>query len=217
MPSGVTNGSSVMYRPGKILYSGGAPSVINTTTAQANTAVIDTTVASPAWRATAPMKNARVYHMLTMLADGTVFAVGGEPTSDESVVTSGQLQAEIWNPATEQWTAVASMSAARNYHSTSVLMPDGRVLVAGGGHGEPSDTGGQLSSQIYSPPYLFAGARPTISSASVSTTYGANFTCRHLTLPTSPLSTSSPSAPTRTRPTWARSSFPSRTRRAGTP
>ena len=57
------------------------------------------------------------------------------------------------------------MSAARNYHSTAVLMPDGTVLVAGGGH-EDNNTGpGQYSAQVYSPSYLFNGPRPTITSA----------------------------------------------------
>ena len=40
--SGVVNGSSIQYLPGKILYSGGASSVINTELAQATTAVLDT-------------------------------------------------------------------------------------------------------------------------------------------------------------------------------
>jgi hypothetical protein len=174
--SGVVNGSSVMYRPGKILYSGGAASVVGTTPAQANAATIDLNAANPTWQPTAPMNHARVYHTLTMLADGQVLAVGGEATSDQTQVTTGVLPAEIWNPATGQWTVVASMSAARNYHSTATLMPDGTVLVAGGGH-EDSGTGpGQYSAQVYSPAYLFNGPRPTIASAPASSTYGATMT-----------------------------------------
>jgi hypothetical protein len=174
--SGVVNGSSVMYRPGKILYSGGAPSVATTTSAKATSAVIDLNAGTPAWRQIAPMHHARIYHTLTMLADGTVLAVGGESSSDQSVVTSGELQAEIWDPATETWTNVASMAAARNYHSTAVLMPDGRVLIAGGGHYNGGTGAGQFSAQFYSPPYLFNGARPTISDAPAASTYGSNFT-----------------------------------------
>jgi Domain of unknown function (DUF1929)/Fibronectin type III domain/Glyoxal oxidase N-terminus len=175
--SGITNGSSVMYRPGKILYSGGAASVTSTTPAQAGTAVIDLNAPTPAWRTTAPMNDARVYHTLTMLADGRVLAVGGETTSDQTQVTSGVLQSEIWDPATEQWTVAAPMAAARNYHSTAVLMPDGTVLVSGGGHGDNNTPNtGQYSAQVYSPSYLFAGPRPTISSAPASSTYGANMT-----------------------------------------
>ena len=41
------NGSSAMYRPGKILYSGGASSVITTQSATATTAVLDTTGRDP--------------------------------------------------------------------------------------------------------------------------------------------------------------------------
>lgn len=174
--SGVTNGSSVMYRPGKILYSGGAPSVINTTNASANTSVIDLTAATPKWRQTAPMHNARVYHTLTMLANGEVLAVGGEPTSDQAIVTSGVLPTEIWNPATETWSPAAPIAAARNYHSTALLMPDGKVLIAGGGHPNGSGDPGEFSSQTYSPPYLFAGPRPTITSAPTASTYNTPIT-----------------------------------------
>ena len=106
--SGVVNGSSVMYRPGKILYSGGAPSVQSSTTAKANAAVIDLTAGTPAWRTVPSMHSARIYHTLTMLADGTVLAVGGENSSDQSIVTSGVLTAEIWDPATETWTNVGA-------------------------------------------------------------------------------------------------------------
>jgi Domain of unknown function (DUF1929)/Fibronectin type III domain/Kelch motif len=171
--SGVVNGSSVQYLPGKILYSGGASSVKNATSAQATTAVLDTNAATPVWRQTAPMLNPRVYHTLTMLANGQVLAVGGGTTSDQQVITTGVLPTEIWDPASETWSAAAPIAAARSYHSTAVLMPDGRVLVAGGGHPNGLGDAGQDSSQIYSPSYLFNGARPTITSAPSSSTYGS--------------------------------------------
>jgi hypothetical protein len=172
--SGLRNGSSVMYRPGKILYSGGADSVISVTNAKSSTAVIDLTAATPTWRQTAPMGSNRIYHTLTMLADGNVLAVGGEPTSDQGIVSTGVLPTEIWNPTTETWSPGAPIAAARNYHSTGVLMPDGRVLVAGGGHTNGRLDPGQYSAQIYSPAYLFKGARPTIGNAPGATTNGAN-------------------------------------------
>lgn len=171
--SGVLNGSADMYRPGKILYTGGAADVNTAGPSRANAAVIDLNAPTPAWQAIAPMNNARVYHTLTTLADGTVLAVGGSQTSDQTVVTSGVLPAEIWNPNTGVWTTVASDSAARNYHSTAVLMPDGRVLVTGGGHVADNSGPGEFSAQIYSPPYLFNGARPTITSAPASASYAS--------------------------------------------
>ena len=45
----------------------------------------------------------------------------------------GGSPAEIWNPDTETWTTVASLKNGRQYHSTALLLPDGRVLMAGGG------------------------------------------------------------------------------------
>jgi hypothetical protein len=51
-----------------------------------------------------------------------------------------------------------------------VLLPDGRVLSAGESHGSLAQTG-----EIFSPPYLFKGARPTISSVPSSVSYGTGF------------------------------------------
>ena len=174
--AGFFNGSSVMYRPGKILYSGGADLINTPSPAHTNTAVIDLNAQTPAWRTTAPMANARIYHNLTMLADGTVLAVGGSNTSNQQEITTGMLPTEIWHPDTETWTTAAPIAAARNYHSTSVLLPDGRVLVSGGGHSEGMQDAAQYSSQIYSPSYLSQGPRPVISSAPATATYGSNFT-----------------------------------------
>jgi hypothetical protein len=174
--SGVHNGSSVMYRPGKVLYTGGGANVNAAGPAFNTAATIDLTSASPTWTAAAPMSSARVYHTLTMLADGKVLAVGGNTDTNQGIVTSGVLSTEIWDPATQAWTTGASMAAARNYHSTALLMPDGRVLVAGGGHPFGQGNAGQYSAQYYSPPYLSTGARPTITSASAGASYGGSIT-----------------------------------------
>jgi Galactose oxidase-like, Early set domain/Fibronectin type III domain/Glyoxal oxidase N-terminus len=171
--SGVHNGSSVMYRPGKVLYSGGGADVNSPGPAFNTSAVIDLTAPMPSWQQTAPMTSRRVYHTLTMLADGKVLAVGGNTNTDQGIVTAGVLPAEIWDPDTRTWSAAAPMAVARNYHSTALLMPDGRVLVAGGGHPFGSGDAGQYSAQYYSPAYLSNGPRPSITAAPAGTTYGA--------------------------------------------
>jgi hypothetical protein len=171
--SGVLNGSSVQYLPGKILYSGGASSVLTTAPATNTTAVLDTNAAKPTWTQTQPMLYPRIYHTLVTLANGQVFAVGGEGSSDQSVVTTGVMPTEIWDPVSQTWSAAAPISAARNYHSTAVLMPDGTVLSAGGGHYDGLNNAAQDNYQIYSPSYLFNGPRPTITSAPSSATYGS--------------------------------------------
>ena len=99
---------------------------------------------------------------MTLLPDGTVLVSGGMTTSDGTDLTKAVLPAEIWNPDTETWTTVASLQNGREYHSTALLLPDGRVLMSGGGR-----LGGRAANQnnaeIYSPPYLFKGPRPTIT------------------------------------------------------
>ena len=68
---------------------------------------------------------------------------------------------------------MASLQNGRLYHGNAVLLLDGRVLVAGSGRVGPAP---QLNAEIYSPPYLFKGARPTISSTPPDATYGSSFT-----------------------------------------
>ena len=65
---------------------------------------------------------------------------------------------------------MASMQNGRTYHETALLMPDGRVFVGGGtGCCNAPD---QFNAEIFSPPYLFKGARPVITSAPTSVSFG---------------------------------------------
>jgi PKD repeat protein len=153
--------SGAMYEPGKILRAGGDDPATN------RTQVIDMNAADPQWEETAPMAFPRRRMNTPILADGSVMAVGGTRQADDEA--QAVLDGEIWSPATKQWTTVASMSEARMYHSTALLLPDGRVVTAGG------EAGGRLRAQIYSPPYLFKGPRPTITASPGEAGYGTTF------------------------------------------
>ena len=166
-----------MYRPGKILKTGTSVDPDAASRPSAATAyVLDMTQGSPAWVQVPSMNFARTYHTMVLLPDGNVLVTNGGPTTDAIGVNTAVLQAELWAPATQQFSKLASMVAPRLYHSTALLLPDGRVLVAGGGRyhtvNDPTD---QLSAEIYSPPYLFNGARPVISAAPAATPYATNF------------------------------------------
>lgn len=173
--SNVVDGhSAVQYQPGKIMKSGtGSVPGDGAVPAQPVTFVLDMTQPNPKWQQTASMNFPRAYHTLTVLPDGNVLATGGESTLDGENYANAVLQAELWSPATETWTTLAPEQTGRLYHSTAVLLLDGRVLVAGSGR---AGTAPELNAEIYSPPYLFRGARPTISSAPSSVGYGATFT-----------------------------------------
>ena len=164
-------GTAAMYRPGEILVSGGGTAGADPV--QSTAATIDLNKPSPAWTFTAPMIDPRYKHSLVVLADGTVLAVGGSSIYSE-VSQKGVLDAELWNPDTGDWTLMAPMHDLRMYHSTALLLPDGRVLVAGGGRMSPVPD--YQTAEIYSPPYLFKGPRPTMSDAPASTTNGTTFT-----------------------------------------
>jgi hypothetical protein len=172
--SPVDGHSAVMYRPGKILKSGtwADPDFPNRQVTN-RAAAIDMTVANPAWREVAPMNHPRSYHTLTALPDGTVLASGGATSSDGVDPSKAVMAAEIWNPVTDTWTEVDSGVRPRLYHSSAVLLPDGRVLLAGGGAFGPADN--ETNAEIFSPPYLFKGSRPEITSAPATLEYGDTF------------------------------------------
>lgn len=169
-------GAAVMYRPGRVMKSGSASDVdIGTSPTVRTTYVIDMNEPSPAWRETEPMAFPRGHHTLTILPDGNVLVVGGGRTTDGVNLSLAVLEAEMWSPETESWTTMAAMRRPRLYHSISLLLPDGRVLSAGGGRfvGFPSID--QLNAEIYSPPYLFKGRRPVIASAPSEIEHGSAF------------------------------------------
>lgn len=161
-------GTAVMYGEGRVLVMGGGDPP--TATAE----VIDLRTANPSWRSVGSMAHARRHFDATLLADGTVLATGGTSSPGYNNSAGAVLATELWNPATEGWSALASMQVRRLYHSSTVLLPDGRVLTAGGGR--PAAEGEDPLSehqdaQIFSPPYLFKGPRPEISLAPATVRY----------------------------------------------
>jgi hypothetical protein len=178
-PTVINAGSAVMYEPGKVMKAGGSyitgdqaanigiPSI-------ATTYVLDMTQGSHTWQQTASMAFPRSHLNLTILPDGSVAATGGSSDISGESNQYGVLPAEIWSPVTKTWTTMASAQTPRMYHSTALLLPDGRVLSAGGGRDDPLPTD-YLNAEIYSPPYLFKGARPTITDAPTAVGYGSSF------------------------------------------
>jgi hypothetical protein len=161
-----------MYLPGKILYAGGGR-----TTATAE--IIDLNQAAPGWKYTGSMAYPRRHLNATILPTGEVLVTGGTRGTSFDEPSLAVHVAEIWNPTTGAWRQVASNSVNRSYHSTSLLMPDGRVLHAGSGNATMTNgqaAPDQKNAEYYSPPYLFQGARPSISSAPNPITYGTSFT-----------------------------------------
>src|SRR2546428_740042 len=170
----IDGGSAVMFQPGKFMKAGTAADSGNAGLAAPTAFVLDMTQPAPAWQPTGSMAFPRSFHNLTMLPDGTTLVTGGGTDRSAFNTANAILAAEVWSPASGAWTTLASMVTPRLYHSTALLLPDARVLVAGGG----SDTGvaDQPTAEIFSPPYLFKGPRPTIAAVGSTLAYGTPFT-----------------------------------------
>ena len=91
--------------------------------------------ASDAWTQVEDMSEERGQHTATRLPDGRVLVVGGlkEGYLMGAFVFSGVgiASAEVYDPSSDAWSPVESMSQNRAYHA-AVLLDDDRVLVIGG-------------------------------------------------------------------------------------
>jgi hypothetical protein len=159
--------TSLMYAPGKILsfrmFEGAF--------------LIDINGSTPTSKSITSSGQDRYQGSATVMADGKVFVSGGAVYYN---VTYKQAlgvayTAKIWNPANNGWTTAATATKMRLYHSVSMLLPDARVITAGGGAPGPVTN---LNAEIYTPPYLYlqdgSGAlapRPAITSAPATATW----------------------------------------------
>jgi hypothetical protein len=170
---GLREYGAMILLPGleQVLTVGGDPDANQAGVATNTVEMIDLSQPNPAWKYVAPMNIARQNMNLVLLPDGTVLVVGGGGGGGR--YTNPVYQAEDYNPTTNTWTLLASQQIQRTYHSTALLLPDGRVYSGGSDNGEPS-TDRQI--EVYSPPYLQSGTRPTITSAPSTLSYGQQFT-----------------------------------------
>lgn len=132
--------------------------------------IIDLSEAQPAYR---PGPNVpgpgKMYLNLVTLPDRTVLSSGGAVFNRADNVDT----AAIFDPIAEAWTSIAPDPVGRNYHSTTTVLPDGRVVVFGS---NPVDNSFEQRVSIYEPPYLHRGDRPTVTGVPQAATYGASIT-----------------------------------------
>ncbi len=162
-------GSPGMYLPGQIVYAGGGAGG-ETSPSHGEVYVINFNEPDPQWRQTSSMSDGRYEHNLVVLPDGKVLAIGGVAVLSQAS-NDGSATPEVWDPATETWTTLAPMVQPRPYHSTALLLPDATVFIGGGGALEGALD--YTDAEIFSPPYLFNGPRPVITSAPDVAAYGA--------------------------------------------
>lgn len=178
--------ASVLLPPAQdqkvMVIGGGNPNV-----ATNRVSIIDLKQSNPSYTAAAPLNFARKHHNAVLLPDRTVFVCNGSAEDENG--SRAALAAEIYDPLNNTWTVAAAASVIRLYHSIALLLPDGRVVAAGGnprrrnecdGNGNVPGSNPPLPCEekrleIYSPPYI-SQSRPVINSAPSSVGYGGSIT-----------------------------------------
>lgn len=180
-------GSYATYGPGLTLVTGGGSEIVDGVEVPSNTTtIINTRSGQARSRPGASMSFRRTQHNLTILADGSLLATGGMYETGDGLINLDKavFAAELWQPSTNTWTTLASAQVVRQYHSTAMLLPDGRVLTGGGGICGSCQAQGYLRKdlEIFSPPYLFAkdgsgnlAERPTVTNAPQQVTINRPF------------------------------------------
>jgi hypothetical protein len=137
---------------------------------------VDVSANSGTWRDTngagtkLMMTTPRFMTDAVLLPDGTVLLVNGAAAgkADDSHVSVGF--AELFDPQTETFRPMTNVSIPRHYHGTALLLPDGRVAVAGHTKefNKPPVELNRPEIELISPPYLFRGPRPQITQLTYS-------------------------------------------------
>lgn len=138
LATGRVSATATLLSSGKVLVAGGYTGNIYLASAE---------LYDPLSQTSSPVANLttrREYHTATLLPSGRVLVAGGfNGFSDSGYLAS----VEIYDPASNTWSAAASLGNARGMH-TATLLPSGKVLIAGGtGNG----TNGVLDAELYDP------------------------------------------------------------------
>ena len=169
LPTKVNGGGSAgMLVPGgpngsnDVMVIGGGGTAVN------RTAHLSYDNLAAGWRVGNTMPTTRSHMNVVVVPDGSAFGIGG---NSQNQFLEPKFQTMAYDPATDRWTNMAVQTPRRGYHSTAVLLPDGRIMSAG----DTGAGGGRQLIDFYSPPYLFKGARPTITSAPTQVGHGQRF------------------------------------------
>ncbi len=170
--------SNPPYRPQVMVFGGGGDPMSIRTPATNSCEILDLGATPLAWQLAEPMAHPRVMPDAVLLPDGSVLVMNGSSSGYADNGANPVWEAERYDTATGTWTTMAPMTVPRLYHATALLLPDATVLTAGTDSLWNPDPfhHAEVRVEIFSPPYLFNDARPTITSAPAEMPYGSSYT-----------------------------------------
>lgn len=121
---------AVQLADGRVLVAGGAEYDLKGEASNLTSAEVYDP-ATGQWTETGSLNVARFEPNLTLLPDGRVLIASSTERPEPRPPNPRAASAEIWDPASGKWSFTADMSTPRHDH-IQALLPDGRVLVAGG-------------------------------------------------------------------------------------
>lgn len=142
----------------RITVVGGGPAGTNATAQTINLSTL-----SPTWGPNSgiPDGRARVNVSAVLLPDSTIFVCGG--------LQAAPYPSWIYDPGAvvNAWREMDEMNRPRHYHSCALLLPNAKVMMAGGASSGGCSLSVENSIEVFSPPYLFnpdgtLAARPVI-------------------------------------------------------
>jgi N-acetylneuraminic acid mutarotase len=131
---------------GKVLVAGGQDGATAVTLSSAE--LYDP--ATGTWTLTGSLNIARTSHTATLLPNGKVLVAGGVDDDDGINTVNLPVTAELYDPATGKWTLTSALHDSRFGHSAT-LLPNGKVLVAGGWNEQTSENIFLTSAEVYDP------------------------------------------------------------------
>lgn len=153
--------------------------------ASRKTRIIDLKAKNPRFTDGPTLEKGTRYPQASILPDDSVLVSGGSEDY-RGRGDSDILQARLYDPRSNAFKRVADPLVGRNYHAGSILLPDGRVMFFGSDslYGDKANTKPGTFEQrveIYTPPYLYRDARPSLSGGPRTIARGASgtFTSQH--------------------------------------
>ncbi len=126
--------------------------------------------AASTFSATGPLVFPRTFHTATLLSNGQVLIAGGE--YGDPFISHNHRTAELYDPATGTFSLTGSLNELR-YSATATLLPNGKVLVAGGNQTDYGDPLHSLAAaELYDPAtgtFNVTGSMPSARDSNTAT------------------------------------------------